>query len=158
MAVGLGIGLACLAPTLMAGGKADLPRAVNLQKESRQAAAHGEPLIVLFSRADCRYCEQVRRDYLIRMGRQPATGGPVVRQIDQDRETPLIGFDGAPTSHARFASEQKVRLVPVVAVYGPDGQMLSKPIIGLRLPDFYQSYLDEAISQAKARLIPRSPG
>lgn len=154
----LGLGLHLPAGAARSAGPNELPRAVNLQQESRQAAARGQPLIVLFSRQDCRFCDQVRRDYLMPMARASARDGPVVRQVDQDRDTPLIGFDGTTISHARFASQQKIRLVPVVAFFGPDGQALGKPIVGLRLPDFYQSYLDEAISQAKARLISRAPG
>jgi hypothetical protein len=42
--------------------------------------------------------------------------------------------------------------VPVVAFYGPTGQRLADPIVGARLPDFYQSYLEEAIEHAAAQI------
>jgi hypothetical protein len=41
---------------------------------------------------------------------------------------------------------------PVVAFYGPDGRKLADPIIGARLPDFYSSYLDDAIEQSSKAL------
>jgi hypothetical protein len=76
----------------------------------------------------------------------------VVRQINQDSDAPLIDFRGQPTTHARFAAAEKVKLVPVVAFYGPTGQRLADPIVGARLPDFYQSYLEEAIEHAAAQI------
>jgi hypothetical protein len=42
--------------------------------------------------------------------------------------------------------------VPVVAFYGPDGRQLADPIVGARLPDFYQSYLEEAVEEAAKAL------
>jgi len=40
----------------------------------------------------------------------------------------------------------------VVAFYGANGKRLADPIIGARLPDFYQSYLEEAIEKSAATL------
>ena len=68
------------------------------------------------------------------------------------RDTPLIDFQGRPTTHAAFATREKIKLVPVVALYGPNGRKLAEPIVGTRLPDFYQSYLDDAIEQASRKL------
>ncbi|MPN42759.1 hypothetical protein SDC9_190316 [bioreactor metagenome] len=50
---------------------------------------------------------------------------------------------------------EKVKLVPVVAFYGPDGRQLAEPIVGARLPDFYQSYLDDGIDNARKKLAQR---
>ena len=33
-----------------------------------------------------------------------------------------------------------------------NGRKLAEPIVGARLPDFYQSYLDDAIDQASRQL------
>ena len=76
----------------------------------------------------------------------------MIREISQDRETPLIDFNGQATTHAAFAAREKIKLVPVVAFYGPNGRKLAEPIVGARLPDFYQSYLDDAIDQASRQL------
>ena len=76
----------------------------------------------------------------------------VIREIGQDRDTPLTDFQGQPTTHAAFAAREKIKLVPVVAFYGPNGRKLAEPIVGARLPDFYQSYLDDAIDQASRQL------
>jgi len=131
----------------------DLPAASDLHREAAEAARSGMPLIVIYSRPDCKYCEAVKRDYL-----KPLIGDPryhkrvVIRQINQDGEQALSDFKGRSTSHARFALSEKVKLVPVVAFYGPDGRKLAEPIIGARLPDFYASYLEEAVEQSSKAL------
>ncbi len=135
-------------------GATDLPAAIDLQAEVAQAARHNAPLIVIYSRKDCKYCEAVKRDYLLPLSQNPRYRDKVViRQINQDGEgQPIADFKGGTTTHARFAASEKIKLVPVVAFYGPDGRKLADPIIGARLPDFYMSYLEDAIEQASKAL------
>jgi thioredoxin-related protein len=130
-----------------------LPTAVDLRADAEQAGRGNGPLIVLFSRHDCTYCETIRRNYLkplVSDSRQ--RNRIVVRQIDQDSDAALTDFRGEKTTHARFASSEKIKLVPVVAFYGEGGKRLAEPIIGTRLPDFYQSYLDAAIEKSALAL------
>ena len=142
-----GVILACLATPSWSA--TDLPVAVDLAQEAAQAVRSGQPLIVIYSRQDCKYCETVRRDYLKPLAADPKYHNKVViRQINQDGDQALIDFKGGATKHARFAASEKVKLVPVVAFYGPDGRQLADPIVGARLPDFYLSYLEEAIEQS----------
>jgi thioredoxin-related protein len=126
-----------------------LPAAVNLSSDAKLASQLGGPLIVLYSRDDCPYCRIVKRNYL-----QPLLSEPryqkrvIVREINVDSESTLIDFDGQKTTHSKFAEREKIRFVPVVSFYGPKGLTLAEPIVGSRLPDFYQSYLDDAIKQS----------
>lgn len=144
--------LACASLLGFAQGS-ELPAAVDLRSEAEQAARQGGPLIVLFSRRDCKYCETVKRDYLKPLENHPRYRDRLlVRQINQDSAAPLGDFRGEATTHARFAGREKIKLFPVVAFYGPQGRRLAEPIIGARLPDFYPSYLDDAIAQSVATL------
>ncbi len=130
-----------------------VPPARDLRAESAAAAQAGVPLVVIYSRDDCKFCTAIKRDYLEPMSRQSRNGKrPVIREIRQDSEQALIAFGGEKTTHARFAGDEKIRLVPVVAFYGPDGRQLADPIVGARLPDFYQSYLDDGIDNASKKL------
>jgi len=133
----------------------DLPLAVDLRAEAEQARQAGGPLIVVFSRPDCKYCETVKRDYLKPLAGNPRYRDVMVRQINQDSDAPLTGFRGEMTTQARFASAEKITLVPVVAFYGPDGKRLVEPIVGARLPDFYQTYLEDSIEKSTAALKAR---
>lgn len=143
--------LAC-AP-LAALDASELLSAANLRAEAEQAARTGSPLIVIYSRADCRFCQTIKRDFLEPMAKDPKLAKRIViREIGQDRDTPLTDFQGNPTTHAAFTAKEKIKLVPVVAFYGPNGRKLAEPIVGARLADFYQTYLDEAIDQASRKL------
>ncbi|PKO30897.1 MAG: thioredoxin [Betaproteobacteria bacterium HGW-Betaproteobacteria-7] len=133
-------------------GAADLPAAADLRSEAASAARSGQPLVVLYSRSDCRYCDSVRKDYLQPLQASAAHRGIVVRQINQDSERPLRDFRGQAATHAGIAAGEKIRLVPVVAFYGPDGRQLAPPIVGARIADYYQSYLDEALEKSAQAL------
>lgn len=127
----------------------ELLAAADLRAEAEQAARSGGPLIVIYSRADCKFCKTVKRDYLEPLAADAKRSRQlVIREISQDRDSALVDFRGQATTHAGFASSQKIKLVPVVAFYGPNGRQLAAPIVGARLPDFYQSYLDDAIEQS----------
>ena len=108
--------------------------------------------MVLYSRSDCRYCDSVRKDYLQPLQASAAHRGIVVRQINQDSERPLRDFRGQAATHAGIAAGEKIRLVPVVAFYGPDGRQLAPPIVGARIADYYQSYLDDALEKSAQAL------
>lgn len=127
----------------------DLPAAQNLRTDAEKATQAGGPLIVVYSRKDCKYCETVKRDYLKPLAANPRYRNKVViRQINQDSDVQLVDFRGEATTHARFASNEKIKLVPVVAFYGPQGKQLAEPIVGARLPDFYPGYLEDAVEKS----------
>jgi thioredoxin-related protein len=136
----------------------DLVEAFNLQSEAKLATEQGRPLIILFSRNNCPYCEVVRRNYLYSIRDQLLDRNfNVVRQINIDRDSALIDFFGRQTTHAKFAAQQKIKLVPVVAFYGSQGEALSSPIVGTRIPDFYLNYLNDAISESIISLQHKKP-
>jgi hypothetical protein len=147
--------LACLiAPLAAAASDATLIRAKNLRSEAAEAARHGEPLLILYSRPNCPYCDEVRKVWLLPMSRDAKHPRLKVRQVDQDSDAALIDFAGKATTHAQFAASEKVSFVPVVAVYGPSGQRLAETIVGLRLRDFYGAYLDAQLDEARLHLRP----
>ena len=61
---GLWGGLILAWPAAPALSATDLPAAADLRTEAAAAARQGAPLIVIYSRKDCKYCETVKRDYL----------------------------------------------------------------------------------------------
>jgi len=146
-----GLILAC-APAAALDPSGVLP-ARDLRAEAAAAAKAGQPLVVIFSRDDCKFCKAIKRDYLEPMTRQPRHRDRlVIREIRQDSDEAMTAFGGEKTTHARFAGSEKIKLVPVVAFYGLDGRQLADPIVGARLPDFYQSYLDDGIEHASRKL------
>jgi thioredoxin-related protein len=123
----------------------------DLQADARQAAAKGMPLVILYSRDDCMWCEKLRREHLGPLNRDP-NALAMVRELHIDRNTALIDFNGRRTTSADFAVEMKARFAPTVMFHGPDGQLLAETIVGFRLADFYGGYLERAILDSRTKL------
>jgi hypothetical protein len=116
------------------------------------------PLLLFYSRTACDWCERARRDYLEPMAADPANADRVlIRQIDLDRRTAIADFSGKPSTHRDFARGRKIRLTPTIEVVGPAGEPLAEAIVGLRLPDFYGTYIERAVEAARARLQENKP-
>ncbi|OHC63582.1 MAG: hypothetical protein A3H93_19485 [Rhodocyclales bacterium RIFCSPLOWO2_02_FULL_63_24] len=128
-----------------------LAEAIDLAADARLAAARGVPLVVLYSREECSWCEKLKREHLAPLARDPAMPA-LVRELHMDRATPLIDFDGRRTTSADFSQQIKARFAPTVMFHGPEGTALAEPIVGFRLADFYGAYLERAIAESRSRL------
>ena len=135
---------------LSAGVRASaLPIARDLAADGEIAATQGSVIVVFYSRADCRYCKLVSKNYL-----RPLLADPrykyrvVVREIELDGRSALTTFDGRVLSHARLAEQEKIRFVPVVAFHGGAGRVLVEPLVGIGSADFYGGYLENALERA----------
>jgi len=128
-----------------------LPVPASLPKVAGQAAARGEPLVLLITLPGCPYCELVRRNYLLPARKE---SGLEAWQIDvTDSRTPLTGFDGKPTTAAVQAKAWKATFTPTVLFLGPQGQALAEPLVGAAVPDFYGAYLDERLVLARRAVV-----
>lgn len=135
-----------------------LPAARDLAADARQMREQRMPMLVLYSRDGCDWCERARRDVLEPMAADPANASRLlIRQIDLDRRSAIADFSGKATTHSQFASQRKVRLTPTIEVLGPDGQSLTEAIVGVRLPDFYGTYIERAVDAARDRLRDNNP-
>lgn len=131
-----------------------LSEARDLAADGRLAAAKGVPLVVLYSRDDCSWCEKLRREHLAPLSRDPAVPA-LVRELHMDRATPLLDFAGRRTTSADFSRQMRAHLAPTVMFHGPAGEELAEPIVGFRLADFYAAYLERAILDSRVRLQQR---
>ena len=135
-----------------------LPAAHNLAADARLLRERRVPLMVLYSRADCPWCERARRQYLLPLANDPASAARVLmRQIDLDSDAPLIDFSGKAATHRAFAATEHAQLTPTLMFYGPDGRQVAAPIVGLLLPDFYAAHIDRRIDDGLARVQQGSP-
>jgi thioredoxin-related protein len=141
--------LAC-ALTAPAAAAGLLPGATNLSAAGRAIASDGAPLVVLYSQDNCSWCDRARSQ-LVPLSRQPDVGARFA-QIDIDRATPLTDFAGRATTHSRFAQDEAIRFTPILVIYGPSGQRLTEPIVGMGAVDFYAGQVLHAIAQARAKL------
>ena len=146
--------LACV-PIALSAAQPGLPRATDLALDGAAMRAAKMPMVVLYSQAQCSYCDQART-YLVPMADDPANARRALfRQIDIDSDAALSDFAGKATTHRDLARQLGARLTPTVSVLDSEGRVLSEPIIGMRLVDFYGQYVDNAIDQARAALAGR---
>ncbi|MDX5363336.1 MAG: glutaredoxin family protein [Pseudazoarcus pumilus] len=138
------------APAAPAGAAGLLPGATDLAATGRAMLRDGLPLVVLYSQDNCSWCDRARSQ-LVPMSRQSDIGARFA-QIDIDRATPLVDFAGRKTTHGRFARDEAARFTPMLVIYGPSGQRLAEPIVGMGAIDFYAEQVLQAIAQARARL------
>jgi thioredoxin-related protein len=129
-----------------------LPWAVDLFRESQQAACKGQPLVLMFGSSTCPYCSVVRSLYMVPLPEEKRYAGIVVRELETDSDTQVIDFSGKPTTMRKLADSYGVYLVPTVAVFGPDGKQVGKESVGISNEDFYGFYLDEAIAAGASKV------
>ena len=76
----------------------------------------------------------------------------IMREIFIDLGTDLRSFSGEIADSAFFAHEYGVYLTPTLLFLGPDGEELSKRIVGINTPEMFSFYVDAAIDDAVKKL------
>ena len=143
--------LACV-PIALSAAQPSLPKAADLAIDGAAMRAAKMPMVVLYSQAGCSYCDEART-YLVPMARDPANAQRALfRQVDIDSDAALTDFAGKPTTHRRLAAQLGAKFTPTVSLLDAEGRALGEAIIGMRLPDFYGQYVDNAIDDARAAL------
>jgi thioredoxin-related protein len=125
----------------------ELALLASFQADAALAAGKGRPLVLFFSLPGCRYCDQLRRHYLLALARR----GEVVREVVIDSDAPVAGLPGAAT-HRALARKMAVAFAPVVLLVDAHGQALADPIVGGDVAGLYGGYLDNAFDEAQRRL------
>jgi len=147
--------LACAAVSTLAGAGPlpDLPHPTDLRQEAAKMTRTSSPMVVLFSQKSCSWCDQART-HLVPMARASDENGPALfRQINLDADAALIDFSGHQTTQSAFARAEKIRFTPTVVIFDANGKRLGDPILGMRLPDFYGQYIEQAIDDARTRIM-----
>lgn len=125
-----------------------LEPAQDLAADAARAACNGQPLVLMFSADYCTYCHLVRDLYLRPLQEDKRYTGIVIREINTSSSDPVKDFNGNTVTMQDLAFRYETYLVPVVALLGPDGEMLSEPIVGISSQDYYGYYLDEDLLSA----------
>jgi thioredoxin-related protein len=116
------------------------------------------PMLLLFSADGCSWCEHARQMVLDPMAADPGNANRVlIRQVNIDHRTRVADFSGKPTTHLDFAALHKARLTPTLMVLDADGREIAEAIVGVRLLDFYGTYVDRAIDAGLSRIRTRTP-
>jgi hypothetical protein len=132
---------------------AELPLAGNLAADAATATRERIPIVLLFDRDNCPYCERALREYLVPMSREGRWRTEALfRQVEIDRTLPLVDFAGAATTHRELAARYGAELSPTVLVVDARGEPIGAPIVGLMTVDFYGAYLENAFEAGVERM------
>lgn len=135
----------------------DIGYARDLSADGQTMRAKGIPVLVIFTRPDCPYCDRLMAEYLIPMQRNKSYQTRVLmRQIEVGGDDPLVDFSGRTITHAQFAARHRASLTPTIKLFDASGIELTGAIIGYTTPDLYGGYLDQAIDEAFAKSRQRS--
>ena len=133
--------------------RGQIPLVNDFTLEAKTAQAREVPILVMFGRRGCPFCDQVLKEFLQPMQRNAEYDAKVImRQIDAGSSAKLRDFSGKLTSHARFAAENKIKLVPTIKLFNAEGKELTEPLVGLSTPDYYGGFLDQRIDEALAKV------
>jgi thioredoxin-related protein len=130
--------------------------AADLAADGRQAAETKIPVVIFFSRARCGWCEKARREHVNAMAANPDAGA-IFRQVDMDRNEPLVDFSGRRTTHRAFAAAHKIRMTPTLMYFAGDGSTLAGALVGYRLPEFYGTLIEDAVEDSRNQLKGKQP-
>lgn len=132
---------------------AAVPDAGSFAADAQTARERRVPILVFYTREDCPWCAYARRNHLNALANGEANAQRVlVREIDVGGDRPLTDFSGRTTTHAKFARARRVKLTPTLDFLDDRGMRLVEPIVGVRLPDYYGTYIDRAIEESLAKL------
>lgn len=143
----------CTAMLLVAWGAQAAPALQMLQRwqaDGKLAAEQNEPVVLFFTLPGCRFCEQIRQNYMPGLVER----GDIVREIVIDSQRPVTGVAGAAT-HQAFARKAGVKVAPVVILADACGRPLAEPIIGGDVAGLYGGLLDKAFDEARRKLAAR---
>ena len=136
-----------------------LPRPESLAELAARAQRERRPVVALFSREGCGWCEAIRREQLAHLAREAQARGVLVVEFDLADARPFS--PPAPRERSEdWASEESpaalarrlgIRVAPTVAFLGRGGE-LAERLVGYGSPDFYGAYLDQRIDQARGAI------
>ncbi len=130
-----------------------LRQAMDLQAVGQEARARNLPVLIMFSRDGCPYCDVVREEFLKPMLRSGDYINRVIMlELDSDSYTQLKDFKGELISAAELTRRYRAGFAPTVVFLDFRGKEQAERLIGITTRDFYGGYLDEAIEEALQRV------
>jgi hypothetical protein len=114
----------------------------DLQADLALTKAQRKPLLILFSQVDCRFCHNVRSQFLKHIALDPKS--PVLVREVMSGAGQTLGKESADVFYKRMG----VKFFPTVVIYDSQLKAISEPLLGSDTSGFYGAYLDNAIESA----------
>jgi len=126
-----------------------VPIASDLQEDASTSRAANLPILLIYTAKHCHYCDEVKAGVFNPIAADPAyRERMLLREVRIDSNIRLVGFNGDVTSHRSFASDRGITIVPTLEFLDGAGLQVSRPLVGVSIPDYYGAYVDNGIEQA----------
>ena len=127
--------------------------ASDLQQDASTSRQANLPILLIYTAKYCHYCDEVKAGVFNPIAADPAYRERLVlREVRIDSNRRLVGFKGNVTSHRSFATDRGITIVPTLEFLDSAGLQVSRPLIGVSIPDYYGAYVDSGIEQAIRKL------
>ena len=127
--------------------------ATDLQAVGQEARARNLPVMIMFSRDGCPYCDVVREEFIKPMLRSGDYVDRIIMlELDADSYAQLRDFDGKLISADELTHRYKAGFAPTVVFLDSQGNEQAERLIGITTRDFYGGYLDDAINESLQRV------
>ena len=127
--------------------------ASDLQQDASTSRQANLPILLIYTAKYCHYCDEVKAGDFKPSAADPAYRERLVlREVRIDSNRRLVGFKGNVTSHRSFATDRGITIVPTLEFLDSAGLQVSRPLIGVSIPDYYGAYVDSGIEQAIRKL------
>ncbi|MDH3949153.1 MAG: thioredoxin fold domain-containing protein [Gammaproteobacteria bacterium] len=125
----------------------------NLQAVGQEAQQRQLPIMIMFSREGCPYCDVVREEFLKPMLRSgDYTDRVIMLEIHSDSYAQLRDFNGQMIGAEALAHRYRAGFAPTVVFLNHQGKELAERLIGITTRDFYGGFLDESIEKSLQRV------
>lgn len=135
-----------LAPGRGQAGPVKLHSPTSMQAELAAAVKGNRALVLMVSLEGCPFCRVVRDSYLGPLHNE--TGQPVV-QLDMGSTVAVRDFQGVLTTQGALVRSLGVKVAPTLLFFGKGGREVAERLVGASIPDFYGSYLEQRLRDAK---------
>ena len=117
--------------------------------ETAKARQSGIPIVILFSRKHCGYCELLKikvLEPLVKRGE--LTDSVQIRELDIDRGGKIMDFDGEKIRTRAFVKRYNIYATPTLVLVDYQGKPLGTPIVGFNNREDYLPHLEYFLDAA----------
>jgi thioredoxin-related protein len=108
-----------------------------------QARRSGLPILILFSREHCGYCERLKSEVLEPLAKSGEMKNFAwIRELDINRGGKIRDFDGEKIRTKIFVDRYEVYATPTLIFVDNQGKPLGTPIVGFNDSEDYTRYLE----------------
>jgi thioredoxin-related protein len=145
---------ACGVPASVANAASDeVPLALDLASDGRLARDRGVPIMLVFTREECDFCELLKSAVvkpMILSGEYEDRA--IIREVMIDNGPDVVDFQGRTVSPFSVADGFDALLTPTVVIVGPEGEELARRLVGINNVDMYLWYVDKSLAEGAAAI------